>query len=101
MFKTWGMLKLLRDNWEGPIVLKGIQSVEDALLAMENGMDGIVVSNHGAFDVSLVCLGFGFPCILGGVVLQGYGSIHKRSTDMHFYFILLSFQRRDGVWHGR
>lgn len=53
MFKTWGMLKFLRDNWEGPIVLKGIQSVEDALLAMENGMDGIVVSNHGAFNFSL------------------------------------------------
>ncbi|EIM86179.1 FMN-dependent alpha-hydroxy acid dehydrogenase [Stereum hirsutum FP-91666 SS1] len=51
MFKTWGMLKLLRDNWEGPIVLKGIQSVEDALLAMENGMDGIVVSNHGGRQV--------------------------------------------------
>lgn len=51
IFKTWKMLKLLRDNWEGPIVLKGIQSVEDALLAMEHGMDGIVVSNHGAFNV--------------------------------------------------
>ncbi|EIM86183.1 oxidoreductase [Stereum hirsutum FP-91666 SS1] len=51
MFKTWGMLKFLRDNWEGPIVLKGIQSVEDALLAMENGMDGIVVSNHGGRQV--------------------------------------------------
>lgn len=47
LFKTWSMLKLLRDNWDGPIVLKGIQSVEDAHLAMEHGMDGIVVSNHG------------------------------------------------------
>lgn len=49
VFKTWSMLKLLRDNWDGSIVLKKIQSVEDAVLAMENGMDGILVSNYGAF----------------------------------------------------
>lgn len=68
IFKTWKMLKLLRDNWEGPIVLKGIQSVEDALLAMENGMDGIVVSNHGAFNF-LVSLGHGFGPFTVWVVL--------------------------------
>ncbi|KAK9491894.1 FMN-dependent dehydrogenase [Lipomyces doorenjongii] len=45
--KTWEDLKLLRDCWNGPIVLKGIQSVEDAHLAIKHGMNGIVVSNHG------------------------------------------------------
>ncbi|KAK9239489.1 FMN-dependent alpha-hydroxy acid dehydrogenase [Lipomyces kononenkoae] len=45
--KTWEDLKLLRDNWNGPIVLKGIQSVEDARLAIKHGMDGVIVSNHG------------------------------------------------------
>ncbi|TLS26236.1 hypothetical protein PpBr36_05228 [Pyricularia pennisetigena] len=45
----WTELAKLRSMWgEGnPIVLKGIVSVEDARLAMEHGMDGIVVSNHG------------------------------------------------------
>ena len=42
----WENLKLLRELWgEKPIVLKGIQSVADAKLALEYGMDGIIVSN--------------------------------------------------------
>ncbi|KIN00732.1 hypothetical protein OIDMADRAFT_55299 [Oidiodendron maius Zn] len=44
---SWEDIKLLRDGWDGPIVLKGIQHTEDALLAVEYGVDGIVVSNHG------------------------------------------------------
>lgn len=43
----WEDLRFLRENWDGPIVLKGIQTVEDAKLAVEYGMQGIVVSNHG------------------------------------------------------
>ena len=44
---SWDDLKLLRDNWDGPIVLKGILSAEDAKLAVEHGMDGVIVSSHG------------------------------------------------------
>ncbi|RKU42693.1 hypothetical protein DL546_005716 [Coniochaeta pulveracea] len=45
---SWEDLKALREMWgDGPILLKGILSVEDAVLAKEAGMDGIVVSNHG------------------------------------------------------
>ncbi|KAE8150594.1 cytochrome b2 [Aspergillus avenaceus] len=43
----WEDLKWLRRSTKLPIVLKGIQTAEDALLAMEYGVDGIVVSNHG------------------------------------------------------
>ncbi|KAK5126649.1 hypothetical protein LTR85_009583 [Meristemomyces frigidus] len=43
----WEDLELLKANWKGPIVLKGIQTVEDAKLAVEHGMDGIIVDNHG------------------------------------------------------
>lgn len=43
----WDDLKFLKKHWDGPIVLKGIQSVADAKKAAEIGMDGIVVSNHG------------------------------------------------------
>jgi lactate 2-monooxygenase len=42
----WENLENLREWWgNGPIVLKGVQSVEDARLAVEHGMDGIIVSN--------------------------------------------------------
>ena len=43
----WEELRVLSENWDGSIVLKGIQTVEDTKLAVEYGMQGIVVSNHG------------------------------------------------------
>jgi lactate 2-monooxygenase len=49
--RSWGELKLLRDNWEGPLVLKGIQCAADAESAIDAGADGIVVSNHGGRQV--------------------------------------------------
>jgi isopentenyl diphosphate isomerase/L-lactate dehydrogenase-like FMN-dependent dehydrogenase len=45
---TWDFLKRLRDTTKMKIVLKGILAYEDASLAAERGMDGIIVSNHGA-----------------------------------------------------
>lgn len=44
---TWEDIKFLQEHWDGPIVLKGIQSVSDAKKAVEAGVQGIVVSNHG------------------------------------------------------
>ncbi|KAJ4318011.1 hypothetical protein N0V84_007065 [Fusarium piperis] len=46
-YREWEDLKVLKNLWEGPIVLKGIQTVQDAHKAIEHGMDGIIVSNHG------------------------------------------------------
>jgi lactate 2-monooxygenase len=51
MSLTWEDLPFLRERWDGPIVLKGIQSVPDAQRAVAAGMDGIVVSNHGGRQV--------------------------------------------------
>ena len=48
---TWDDLPFLREHWDGPIVLKGIQCVQDAKRAADAGMDGIVVSNHGGRQV--------------------------------------------------
>lgn len=47
----WDQLPFLREHWDGPIVLKGIQHVDDARRASDAGMDGIVVSNHGGRQV--------------------------------------------------
>ncbi|KAH6889371.1 FMN-dependent dehydrogenase [Thelonectria olida] len=46
-YREWEHLKILKRLWDGPIVLKGIQTAEDAHLAIDYGMDGIIVSNHG------------------------------------------------------
>jgi 4-hydroxymandelate oxidase len=45
---TWDFFKRLRDVTKMKIVIKGILAHEDAVLAVENGIDGIIVSNHGA-----------------------------------------------------
>ncbi|MFA6264131.1 MAG: alpha-hydroxy acid oxidase [Pseudolabrys sp.] len=45
---TWDDVRLLRQRWKGRLVLKGILTVEDARTALSHGVDGIVVSNHGA-----------------------------------------------------
>ena len=50
LYRTWDDLKFLREHWKGPIVLKGIQSVEDAEIAIDY-VDGIIVSNHGGRQV--------------------------------------------------
>ncbi|MFI9006635.1 lactate 2-monooxygenase [Actinosynnema sp. NPDC053489] len=49
--KSWDQLPFLREHWDGPIVLKGIQHPDDARKAVDAGVDGIVVSNHGGRQV--------------------------------------------------
>ena len=48
---SWDDLPFLRDHWEGPITLKGIVAVEDARRAIDSGVDGLIVSNHGGRQV--------------------------------------------------
>ncbi|TDB96673.1 lactate 2-monooxygenase [Actinomadura sp. 7K534] len=48
---TWDDLIFLRDHWDGPIALKGIQHPDDARQAVDAGMDGVIVSNHGGRQV--------------------------------------------------
>lgn len=44
---TWDVIKRLRDTVKVKLVLKGLLAHEDATLAVEHGLDGIIVSNHG------------------------------------------------------
>jgi L-lactate dehydrogenase (cytochrome)/(S)-mandelate dehydrogenase len=50
--QTWRELDSLRRRWPGKFVLKGLQHPDDARRAVEAGIDGLVVSNHGgkSFD---------------------------------------------------
>ncbi len=45
--RTWADLAFVREHWDGPILVKGIQHPDDARRAVDAGMDGVVVSNHG------------------------------------------------------
>jgi isopentenyl diphosphate isomerase/L-lactate dehydrogenase-like FMN-dependent dehydrogenase len=44
---NWDLIKRLRDIWPHKLVIKGIVTREDAELAVDHGVDGVLVSNHG------------------------------------------------------
>jgi L-lactate dehydrogenase (cytochrome) len=44
---SWAHVELMRRLWKGKLVLKGVLAKEDARIARESGVDGIIVSNHG------------------------------------------------------
>ena len=44
---SWDHLRTIRKQWKGPLVIKGVLSKPDAATAIEIGVDGIIVSNHG------------------------------------------------------
>lgn len=48
---TWDDLAFLREHTNLPIILKGILHPDDAKLALEHGVDGLIVSNHGGRQV--------------------------------------------------
>jgi L-lactate dehydrogenase (cytochrome) len=44
---SWRDVEWMRSEWQGPLVIKGIQTVDDARLAAEAGVEAIALSNHG------------------------------------------------------
>ncbi|MCC9595159.1 MULTISPECIES: alpha-hydroxy acid oxidase [unclassified Rubrivivax] len=44
---NWNDVEWIKKRWGGKLILKGIQDVEDARLAVESGADALIVSNHG------------------------------------------------------
>ena len=44
---NWGDVEWIKQRWGGKIIVKGIQDVEDARLAVNSGADALIVSNHG------------------------------------------------------
>lgn len=45
--QCWDDIRRIRDIWPGHMLVKGLQSWEDVVLAADSGMDGVVLSNHG------------------------------------------------------
>jgi L-lactate dehydrogenase (cytochrome) len=44
---TWRDLEWIRQEWDGPIALKGVLRAEEAVRAADHGVDAVIVSNHG------------------------------------------------------
>ena len=44
---SWSDIEWFRSNWSGMIMIKGVQTVEDAQIAADMELDGVILSNHG------------------------------------------------------
>src|SRR5580693_7680772 len=51
---TWTDLRWIREHWQGPIVVKGVLTGDDARRAVDEGAAAIVVSNHGGRQLDSV-----------------------------------------------
>lgn len=51
---TWDDIAWVRENWKGKLVVKGVLDPEDARRAVDAGVDGLVVSNHGGRQLDSV-----------------------------------------------
>lgn len=69
---VWETISWLRGYWKGPLLLKGVLHPADARLAIEHGIDGLIVSNHGGRQLDVA------PSTikaLGGIVSEVGGRI--------------------------
>ncbi|HET7083344.1 MAG TPA: alpha-hydroxy acid oxidase [Rhizomicrobium sp.] len=79
----WTFLDRLRKAWKGQLLIKGIDTGEDARLAVDHGLDGILVSNHGgrstetgratieALPEVVAAVGGKIPVLMDGGVRRG------------------------------
>lgn len=51
----WRAVAHIRKRWTGPLIIKGVGCVEDALAAVAAGADAIILSNHGARNLDSAC----------------------------------------------
>jgi L-lactate dehydrogenase (cytochrome) len=85
--KGWAALAAIREAWDGPIVLGGIQTVRDARMAVDRGFNGIVVSNErgrrrGAREGTIDALSR-IAKAVGGKVAVLFGSGARTGTDVY------------------
>lgn len=95
---TWEHMKLIRRRWPGKLVIKGILSREDARMARESGMDGIILSNHGGRQLDgavaplrvlpeVVADSGPFPVMIDGGIRRGSDILKALALGARFVFI--------------
>ena len=83
---SWDDVAWMRSVWDGPIVIKGIQTVEDAVLAADAGVEAIALSNHGGrqLDSAPAIIGLVAPvadAVAGRVEIICDGGV-RRGSDI-------------------
>jgi len=98
---TFEDLKWIRQQWKGKLIVKGIQHVDDAIMAVEAGADAIVLSNHGGRQLDRAPI----PALLIPQVkaaIKDKAELHVDTGIMHGADIVASIAAgADFAWIGR
>ncbi|MGE0312275.1 MAG: alpha-hydroxy acid oxidase [Lautropia sp.] len=95
---TWAHLRAIRAQWKGTLVVKGIMRADDARIARDAGVDGIIVSNHGGRQLdgtiaplhalpAIVAACPGYPVMIDSGVRRGTDVIKALALGACFVFV--------------
>ncbi len=96
---NWRHLEMIRERWKGRLIVKGIMSKEDACIARDSGVDGIIVSNHGGRQLDGTvsplrvlpaiadALGSAMPIMMDGGVRRGSDVLKAIALGATFVFV--------------
>ena len=95
---NWEHLALIRKRWQGRLVVKGVMNPLDARIAKDNGVDGLIVSNHGGRQLdytvsplrvlsSIIEAAGGMPVMMDSGIRRGTDVMKALALGASFVFV--------------
>jgi L-lactate dehydrogenase (cytochrome) len=95
---AWKHVELIRSRWKGKLVVKGLIAPDDARIARESGVDGVIVSNHGGRQLDhtvsslrtlpeIAAQANGMTVMVDGGIRRGTDVLKALALGAHFVFV--------------